>query len=87
MILLASYASAVTLGLIWVLWGNRVRETAEADPVPPADTRPDPGRHALQVSNDRPSAPDRPGQADGAGPGRSGWARWKRPPWRSSPAR
>ncbi len=47
MILLGSYASAVTLGLIWVLWGNRVRGTAEADPAPPADTRPDPGRHAL----------------------------------------
>ena len=62
MILLASYASAVTIGLIWVLWGNRVRGTAEADPAPPADTRPDPGRHALKsrtIVPPTPIAPDR----------------------------
>jgi len=62
MILLASYASAVTIGLIWVLWGNRSRETVEADPVPPADTRPDPGLHALRsrtVVPPAPIAPDR----------------------------
>lgn len=47
LILLVSYASAVTLGLIWVLWNDRERGTAAADPVPPADTRPDPGRRAL----------------------------------------
>lgn len=47
MMLLASYASAVTLGLIWVLWtGRRVREGPEPDFLPPADTRPDPGRRA-----------------------------------------
>jgi hypothetical protein len=45
--LLASYASAVTIGLIWVLWGNRVpRESAEPDPFPPADNAPDPGHRA-----------------------------------------
>jgi hypothetical protein len=46
-IILASYASAVTLGLIWVVWtGRRVREAPETDFLPPADTRPDPGRRA-----------------------------------------
>jgi hypothetical protein len=48
-ILLASYASAVTFGLIWVLMsGRRMRESAETDFLPPADTRPDPGRRADQ---------------------------------------
>ena len=48
-ILLASYASAVTCGLIWVLIsGRRMRESAEADFLPPSDTRPDPGRRADQ---------------------------------------
>ena len=45
--LLASYASAVTLGLVWVLWtGRRVRESPTPDFLPPADSRPDPGRRA-----------------------------------------
>jgi hypothetical protein len=49
LMLLASYASAVTLGLIWVLWtGRHVPETVEPDlmPAAPADTRPDPGLRA-----------------------------------------
>ena len=68
MILLASYASAVTLGLIWVLWGNRVRGTAEADPVASRRHAPRPGSPRPEVPHDRPPGPDRPRQADGAGP-------------------
>ncbi len=49
MILLASYASAVTLGLIWVLWGDRGGGSAGADVARAANTRPDPGRHALDT--------------------------------------
>jgi hypothetical protein len=49
MALLFSYASAVTIGLIWLLWGRRLpRETVEADPFPPADTSSDPGHRADQ---------------------------------------
>lgn len=51
MALLASYASAVTLGLIWVLWGHRVaRESAtvEPDPFPAVEVKADPGHRAGQ---------------------------------------
>jgi hypothetical protein len=49
MALLFSYASAVTIGLIWVLWSHRLpRESVEADPFPPADTATDPGHRADQ---------------------------------------
>jgi hypothetical protein len=49
MALLLSYTSAVTIGLIWVLWGHRVpREPVEADPFPAADTVSDPGHRAGQ---------------------------------------
>ena len=45
-ILLLSYASAVTIGLIWVLWGGlKIRESQEDD-FPAASTAPDPGRRA-----------------------------------------
>ncbi len=45
-LLLLSYASAVTLGLIWILWtGRRIREDV-ADIVPTVDSRPDPGKRA-----------------------------------------
>ena len=45
-LLLASYASAVTLGLVWVLWtGRRVRDDV-SDFVPVADARTDPGARA-----------------------------------------
>jgi hypothetical protein len=50
-VLLGSYASAVTLGLIWVLWGHRApRESAtvEPDPFPVAETTADPGHRAGQ---------------------------------------
>jgi hypothetical protein len=49
MVLLASYASAVTLGLIWVLWGQRLpreRAAGESDLFPPARTAADPGHRA-----------------------------------------
>jgi len=47
MMLLASYASAVTFGLIWVLWtGRRLHESPEADDPPTADGRADPGARA-----------------------------------------
>ena len=51
MALLFSYASAVTIGLLWILWGHRVareRESVESDPFPPADTAMDPGQRADQ---------------------------------------
>ncbi len=48
-VLLASYASAITLGLIWVLWtGRRVRDFVEPENIPAMDTRPDPGLRADQ---------------------------------------
>jgi hypothetical protein len=60
MVLLASYASAVTLGLIWVLWGQRLpREGAgvEADLFPPSRTAADPGHRAGQSRKQVPLAP------------------------------
>ncbi len=47
-LLLASYASAVTFGLLWVLWsGRRLREAPDGDEGTPAvDARPDPGKRA-----------------------------------------
>jgi hypothetical protein len=45
--LLASYASAVTLGLIWVLWtGRRIQDTATIESPPAAEATSDPGRRA-----------------------------------------
>jgi hypothetical protein len=45
-LLLASYASAVTLGLFWVLWtGRRIREDLVEAPTA-FDSRPDPGARA-----------------------------------------
>jgi hypothetical protein len=60
MALLVSYASAVTIGLIWVLWGHRItreRESVEADPFPPAETTPDPGHRADQSRKLVPPSP------------------------------
>ncbi len=46
-LLLASYASAVTIGLIWVLWsGRRLHESAVNDSSPAVDARSDPGQRA-----------------------------------------
>ncbi|WP_406693437.1 hypothetical protein V5E97_20645 [Singulisphaera sp. Ch08] len=48
-LLLFSYASAVTLGLLWVLFsGRKLREGEEADLFPAAENRLDPGRRADQ---------------------------------------
>lgn len=45
--LLASYSSAVTIGLVWVLVGRRaLRETADLDAPPVAEAKVDPGRRA-----------------------------------------
>jgi hypothetical protein len=58
MALLASYASAVTIGLIWVLWGHRAhRESVEPDPFPPADNATDPGQRADQSRKLVPPSP------------------------------
>jgi hypothetical protein len=49
--LLASYASAVTIGLIWVLWGQRTlreREGVQPDRFSTFDATPDPGRRRGQ---------------------------------------
>ena len=49
-VLLASYASAVTLGLLWVLWtGRRIRDSVEPESIPAIDARPDPGLRADQA--------------------------------------
>lgn len=46
-LLLASYASAVTLGLIWVLWtGRRVKEVPEPPASVESEGQPDPGVRA-----------------------------------------
>ncbi len=59
--LLASYASAVTIGLIWVLWGHRaVRERPEADPFPGSAASADPGRRADRSRKIEPPAPIAP---------------------------
>lgn len=56
-LLLASYASAVTLGLVWVLWsGRKVREDVP-DVSPTADARPDPGRRADRSHRVEPPKP------------------------------
>lgn len=56
-LLLASYASAVTLGLFWVLWtGRRIRDDAP-EVSPPAETRPDPGLRANKSRNVIPPKP------------------------------
>ena len=60
MVSLASYASAVTLGLLWVLWGHRIaREnpSVEPDSFPPAETGADPGHRASQSRRFVPPAP------------------------------
>jgi hypothetical protein len=59
-VLLVSYASAVTLGLIWVLWGHRtVRDgpSAESDPFSSAETVAEPGRRAGQSRKFLPPPP------------------------------
>jgi hypothetical protein len=59
-ILVISYASAVTLGLIWVLWGHRMaREgpSAETDPFASAETLKEPGHRAGQSRKFLPPAP------------------------------
>ena len=56
--LLASYASAVTIGLIWVLWtGRRLHESEEADAPVAAESREDPGARA---GDSRRIAPPKP---------------------------
>lgn len=58
-VLLASYASAVTIGLCWVLWSGRgLRETSTDEPAM-VDSRPDPGRRADRARRivARPSLP------------------------------
>lgn len=58
MVLLVSYASAVTLGLAWVLWtGRKVREIVEPEGPPTADARVDPG---LRAGRSRRLDPPRP---------------------------
>lgn len=57
-LLLASYASAVTLGLIWVLWtGRRFRDPVDVEPVPSVDARPDPGRRSQNARHVVPPLP------------------------------
>ena len=57
-LLLASYASAVTFGLIWVLWsGRRLKETVEPEPAPVLDARPDPGRRSQNARKIVPPPP------------------------------
>jgi hypothetical protein len=61
-VFLLSYASAVTLGLIWVLWGHRTaRESAndEADPFPSVEVaaEADPGHRAGQSRKVVPTQP------------------------------
>jgi dethiobiotin synthetase len=46
-VLLASYASAVTIGLVWVLWtGRRVKDSPEQEAPVAVEARPDPGVRA-----------------------------------------
>lgn len=57
LILLASYASAVTLGLLWVLLsGRRAGNGGEADFLPPAESRVDPGLRADRTRAVKPPA-------------------------------
>ena len=75
MVLLASYASAVTLGLIWVLWSGRTapREPSEPDAVPAGRAHaPDPGRRAGQSRQVVPPPPIAADRIVDAGPDRSG---------------
>lgn len=61
-LLLPSYASAVTVALIWVLLsGRRLREKDDVEIVPPTDTRADPG---LRADQSRKIVPPRPVAAD-----------------------
>ena len=60
MVLLASYASAVTIGLVWVLWtGRTLSEPGTADLSPASDARPDPGHRASRSrrTDARPAVP------------------------------
>jgi hypothetical protein len=61
MVLLASYASAAKIGLIWVvsiLWKERAAEKSDAaDDIPVVEAKPDPGRRA---ANSRPYVPPAP---------------------------
>ena len=58
-LLLASYASAVTLGLLWVLWtGRRVRDfVAEPEPPPSSGAEQDPGLRADRARRITPPPP------------------------------
>ncbi len=57
-LLLISYSSAVTLGLLWVLLGGRrLREAEPRDVFPAVDTRPDPGRRAGRSRKAEPPPP------------------------------
>ena len=57
-VLLASYASAVTIGLLWILWGHRMAKSTDADdPFPPANTSPDPGKRAKNSRKVTPPPP------------------------------
>lgn len=62
MFLLFSYASAVTLGLVWVLIsGRKLRESEESDVTPTSEARADPGKraeHSRKVGIPTPIAAD-----------------------------
>jgi hypothetical protein len=68
--LIISYASAITLGLIWVLWSHRVaRENGNAEPdlFTSAETAVDPGQRAGQSREYRPPTPLPPDRIVGLG--------------------
>lgn len=58
LLLVASYASAVTIGLVWVLYTHRApRESDDADVPPAAAAKADPGRRADNSRKLTPPAP------------------------------
>lgn len=58
LLLIASYASAVTIGLVWVLYTHRApRESDDADVLPAAAAKADPGRRADNSRKLTPPAP------------------------------
>jgi len=57
-LLLISYSSAVTLGLLWVLLGGRrLQEADDLEPFPVTENRADPGRRANQSRRFEPPQP------------------------------
>jgi hypothetical protein len=56
-VLLASYASAVTIGLVWVLWTGRKAKEVGEEAAPAAEVRPDPGVRADRSRKLVPSPP------------------------------